>query len=44
MAIIKTFRAVRPRKELAEEIAALPYDVYSRKETTQEVDGRPLDC
>src|SRR4051812_13533729 len=32
MAIIKAFKAVRPVKELAEKIAALPYDVMNRKE------------
>lgn len=29
---IKTFEAIRPKKELTEKIAALPYDVYNRTE------------
>jgi len=32
MANIRAFRGVRPCKELASEISALPYDVYSRAE------------
>ena len=32
MADIIPFRAVRPRADLADRIAALPYDVYNRKE------------
>ncbi len=34
MAKLKPFRAIRPRADLASTIAALPYDVYSRKEAT----------
>ena len=37
MAYIKPFKAYRPVKELASKIAALPYDVYSRKEACEEV-------
>ncbi len=32
MAIIKPFKAIRPRADLTEKISALPYDVYSRAE------------
>ena len=32
MANIIPFKALRPRPDLAEQIAALPYDVYSREE------------
>lgn len=35
MATIKPFKCVRPKKELASKIAALPYDVYSRKEACE---------
>lgn len=42
MAEIKAFCAVRPRQELAEKIAALPYDVYSRSEAAEEVKKNPL--
>lgn len=41
MADIKPFRAVRPRPDLAARIAALPYDVYSRKEAYEKVKGDP---
>ncbi len=32
MAIVRPFRAVRPRKDLVEKVVALPYDVMDRKE------------
>lgn len=37
MARVIPFRAVRPRADLAERIAALPYDVYSRQEAYDKV-------
>lgn len=42
MAVIRPFKCVRPREGLAEEIAALPYDVYNREEAAQAVKGKPL--
>ncbi len=39
MANIKPFRAIRPRPDLAARIAALPYDVYSRLEAYEAVQG-----
>lgn len=42
MAIVKPFCAVRPAKDLAGKVAALPYDVYSRKEACEKVKGNPL--
>lgn len=39
MANINPFRAIRPRADLAERIAALPYDVYNRKEAREIVAG-----
>lgn len=42
MAVIKPFRAYRPKKGLEAEIAALPYDVYNREEATEVVQGNPL--
>ncbi len=42
MADIRPFAAVRPRKDIASAVAALPYDVYSRKEAKEEVSGKPL--
>lgn len=42
MAIIKPFMAIRPSKEKAARIAALPYDVYNRAEAKAEVEKEPL--
>ena len=39
MADIIPFKALRPRPDLAEKIAALPYDVYSREEARRKVEG-----
>jgi uncharacterized protein (DUF1015 family) len=39
MAAIKPFRGIRPVKELAERVAALPYDVMSREEAEKMVEG-----
>ncbi|MDD6685318.1 MAG: DUF1015 family protein, partial [Lachnospiraceae bacterium] len=41
MADIKPFRALHPTKEKAAEVAALPYDVYSREEARAEVTAHP---
>lgn len=41
MAEIYPFQAVRPAGELAGEIAALPYDVYSGSEARREVEQNP---
>ncbi len=42
MAIIRPFQAVRPADEYADRIAALPYDVYNRREAKEEVTREPL--
>lgn len=42
MAIVKPFCCVRPAAEKADQVAALPYDVYSREEACREVAGKPL--
>ena len=42
MADIRPFRAIRPREDLVTEIAALPYDVYSRKEAYDLMKGNTL--
>ena len=42
MATIKPFVGIRPSKEKANRIAALPYDVYNRVEARQEVEKEPL--
>lgn len=41
MATIKPFKAYRPAQGLADEIAALPYDVYSRAEAKEYVAAHP---
>lgn len=42
MATVKPFQCVRPTADLAERVAALPYDVYNRKEAKAEVQREPL--
>lgn len=42
MADIRPFRCVRPAADLASQVAALPYDVYSRKEAKEAVKDDPL--
>ncbi len=41
MADIRPFPCIRPCREKADRIAALPYDVYSRAEAKRAVAGRP---
>ncbi len=41
MAIIKPFRALRPPKELAEKVSALPYDVMNVEEACAMAAGNP---
>ncbi len=42
MAVVKPFQAVRPAEEVADRVAALPYDVYNREEAKKEADREPL--
>ena len=42
MANIKAFAAYRPNPEIADKVAALPYDVYNREEARIEVEREPL--
>lgn len=42
MATVKPFVCVRPRAELASRVAALPYDVYNRKEAKEAALKDPL--
>ena len=37
MAVIKPFVAIRPDTDVADRVAALPYDVYNRAEAAEEV-------
>lgn len=41
MAIVRPFRAVRPAKEKAERVIALPYDVMNREEAAEMAKGNP---
>ena len=41
MVTVKSFRALRPRKDLVSQCAALPYDVMSSSEARQMVKGNP---
>ncbi len=41
MAILKPFKGIRPTKELAEQVAALPYDVMNTEEAREMVKGNP---
>lgn len=42
MAQIKPFQCIRPKADLAERIAALPYDVFNSQESRAEVEKEPL--
>ncbi|GAB4186048.1 MAG: DUF1015 family protein [Calditrichia bacterium] len=41
MAVVRPFKAVRPRKELAEKVAAPPYDVLDSKEAREMAKDNP---
>ena len=42
MATIKAFECIRPNEDVADRVAALPYDVYNRVEACSEVAREPL--
>ena len=42
MAVIKPFKAVRPEKSAASNVAALPYDVYNREEASAAASKEPI--
>ena len=42
MAAVNPFRCIHPANGREEQIAALPYDVYSREEARNAVEGKPL--
>ena len=42
MAVIKPFQAIRPAQSVADRVAALPYDVYNRKEAKEAALKEPL--
>ncbi len=41
MAAIKPFLCIRPNPDVADQVAALPYDVYNRKEAKEVVEREP---
>lgn len=41
MSVFRPFRAVRPKKEFASSVAALPYDVMNSEEAREKVQGNP---
>jgi len=42
MATVKPFFCIRPRADIANRVAALPYDVYNREEAKNEIQREPL--
>ena len=42
MAVVKPFPAIRPQAVKAAQIAALPYDVFTREEAVKEIEDHPL--
>ncbi|MGI8495581.1 MAG: DUF1015 family protein, partial [Pyrinomonadaceae bacterium] len=42
MSVIKPFRALRPRPEMAEQVSCVPYDVCSREELRELVENNPV--
>ncbi len=42
MATVRSFKALRPRTDICDRVAALPYDVYSREEACEEVKREPM--
>lgn len=41
MSVLRPFKAYRPQKQLADRVAALPYDVMNSKEAAEMVKGNP---
>ncbi len=41
MATVRPFRAIRPKKELAQKVLSLPYDVMNREEAAEMAAGNP---
>jgi len=42
MAVIRSFKALRPQKDVASKVASVPYDVVNRAEAKQLVEGNDL--
>ncbi len=41
MAVVRPFRAIRPKSELVDKVASLPYDVMNRAEAKKMAEGNP---
>ena len=41
MSVLRPFKAIRPKKEYASKVAALPYDVMNSEEAREMVKGNP---
>lgn len=41
MAVVRPFKGIRPKQELAEQVACLPYDVMNREEAKEMAKGNP---
>ena len=41
MSVIRPFKAIRPKKEYAHQVAALPYDVMNSAEAKVMAEGNP---
>lgn len=42
MAIVRPFKGIRPKEDLVEKVASLPYDVMNREEAAQMAEGNDL--
>ncbi len=42
MAIVRPFKAVRPKQDIVDKVICLPYDVMNRQEATEMAAGNPL--
>lgn len=42
MAVVRPFKGITPKQELAEKVACLPYDVMNRKEAKEMAEGNPF--
>lgn len=42
MAVLKPFKGIRPKKDIAQKVASKPYDVLNEKEAREEAEGNPF--
>lgn len=41
MAVVRPFKGIRPKEDLIEKVASLPYDVMNREEAAKMAEGNP---